>query len=106
AEANRVSEKSGHGAELAAVRAASSGFDGNNAKRSPAFPDLLEQGSRGLRHQIELVEVDCVPRDHGVLLQRRLALLAEGVHRRVNILKSTARSIRNNQRPGRIGFAQ
>src|SRR5208282_2851668 len=68
AEANRVSEKSGHGAELAAVRAASPGFDRNNAKCSPAFRDSLEQGACGLRHQIELLEIDRLPRNHRVFL--------------------------------------
>src|SRR6266404_2827815 len=54
AKANGVSEESGHRAELAAVRAASPGFNWNNAKCSPAFSYLLEHGGHGLRHQIEL----------------------------------------------------
>src|ERR1700691_625725 len=55
AEANRISKKSCDGAELAAVWAASPGFTGDNAKRSPSFTDLLERGGEGLRHQIELL---------------------------------------------------
>src|ERR1700688_564083 len=58
AEANRVSKKPGHGADLAAVGAASSQFDGHDAKRSPAFTDFLQKASHGLGHQVELLEIN------------------------------------------------
>ncbi len=69
AEADGIAEESGHRAELAAVGTASTRLDGNDAKRPPALADLLEQGEGGLRHEIELLEIDRLPRNHRILLQ-------------------------------------
>src|ERR1700733_15270539 len=87
AKANRIAEETGDGAELATVGAAASGFDRNNAKRSPAFADILEESGCGFGHEIKLLEIDRLPRNHGVFLQRRLALLAKGIDRFVNIFE-------------------
>ncbi len=66
----------------------------------------MEQCGRGLRHQIELLEVDRLPWNHRVILQRRLALLAKGIHWRINVFQLTAGGVFDNARPGGIGFAE
>ena len=75
AEADGVAEESGDGAELAAVGTAASGLDRDDAKRSPAFADFAEQRVDDFGQEIELVEIDLVPGNDGIVLQGRLALL-------------------------------
>src|SRR5207245_2667743 len=76
AKPNRVSEKAGHGAELAPVRTTAPRLDRNNAKRPPPPSYTPEQRARHLWNHIELVEVDRLPRDRRIWLERGLALLA------------------------------
>src|SRR5208337_1842925 len=68
AEADGVAEKSGHGAELAAIGTAASGLDRNDAECSPAFADFLEHRVHDLGQEIELAEIDLVPGNYRVLL--------------------------------------
>src|ERR1700686_2126698 len=105
-EANRVAEESGDGAKLAAVRAASSRFDGHDAKRSPAFTDFLQKTSHGLGHQVELFEIDRVPWNYRIFLERWFALLAKSIDWRVYIFECTASSIVDDHGPSGIGFAK
>ena len=105
-EANRVSEKSGHRAELAPVGTTSSGLDGNDVKGPPAFSYVLEHGARGFGHQIELVKIDRLPRNGGIVLERWLAFFAAGIDWGVDVFEPAADGIVHNQRPGFIGFAE
>src|SRR5258708_39745079 len=70
--ANRISEKSSQGAELAAVWATAPGFDRNDAARSPAFADFLEHRTSGLWHQLRLFKIARRPWSHRPFLQRCL----------------------------------
>src|SRR5208283_4272113 len=106
AEPNRVAEKSRHRAELATIRASSSRFHRDDPKGSPAFSNLLQHPAHTLRNQIELFEINRLPRNHRIILQRRLALLPKCVHRLVNILELSASGIRNNLWPSRISFTE
>src|SRR5208337_1652374 len=99
AEADGVAEKSGHGAELAAVGAAASGLNRNDAECSPAFTDFPEQRVNDLGQEIELVEIDLVPGNHGILLQRRLALLAKNIDGRINFFEFAANGVTDDPGP-------
>src|ERR1019366_10575892 len=76
AKANGVPEESSHRAKLATVGTTSSGLYRDNAKRPPAFSNLLQHCLRRLGHKVELLEINRLPRNHRILLQRRLALFA------------------------------
>ena len=106
AKANGVAEESGDGAELAAVGTTPSGFDRNDSECSPTFADLLEQREHGLGNEIELMEVNRVPGDHGIRLQRRLALFACFVYGFVKVFEFAARGIVHNLRPSLVGFSE
>src|SRR2546426_2597132 len=106
AKPNRVSEKAGHGAELAPVRTTAPRLDRNNAKRPPPPSYTPEQRARHLWNYIELVEVDRLPRDRRIWLERGLALLASLINWRVGILELAARGIINYLRPGFVGFPE
>ncbi len=58
------------------------------------------------RNPIELLQVDRVPGNRRVILQRRLALLPGGVGRSVDLLELATGRILHDQRPGFIRFAQ
>src|ERR1017187_5773537 len=87
AKANGVPEESSYRAKLATVGTTSSGLDGDNAERSPAFSNLLQHCLRDLGHKIELLEIDRLPWNHRILFQRRLALFARLVYRFVDFLE-------------------
>src|SRR2546428_4958979 len=91
-----VAEKAGYRAELAPVRTPAPGFDRNNAECPPPGPETLEHAFRDLWNQIELIQVDRIPRDRGIWLERRFTLLAKLIHRSVDILEFAARGIRND----------
>src|SRR6266568_1133563 len=101
-----VAEKAGYRAELAPVRTPAPGFDWNNAECPPSGPETLEHAFRDLWDQIELIEVDRIPRDRGIWLERGFTLLAKLIHGSVDILEFAAHSIRNDLRPGLIGFTE
>ena len=94
AKADGVAKESGDGAEFAAVGTAAPGLDGNDAKGAPAVADYA--GACASTHfgtKIELIEVDLVPRDCGIVLEAGLALLAEVVDRRVDLFELAARGV-------------
>jgi hypothetical protein len=105
AKANGIANKSTDGAKLAAVRAASSELDRDDAKSSPAFTNFLQQCTRGLGNKVELIKIDQIPGNHGVLLQRRFALFAGVVNGRVDVFELTTkgfvreRIVRSQPRP-------
>src|SRR3989475_11368325 len=106
AKPNRVSKKAGHGAELAPVSTTAPRLDRNNAKCPPPASYAPEQRARHLWNYIELVELDRLPRDRRIWLERGLALLASLINWRVGTLELAARGIINYLRPGFIGFTE
>src|SRR5207248_3458030 len=105
-EANGVSEESRDRAELATVGTTSSGLDRDDAKRAPAFSYFPQHGVNGFGYQIELIKVDRLPGNRGIVLQRWLALFAAGVNWRVDLFEFTADGIAHNDWPGFVGFAE
>src|SRR5207248_11390017 len=105
-EANGVSEESRDRAELATVGTTSSGLDRDDAKRAPAFSYFPQHGVNGFGYEIELIKVDRLPGNRGILLQRWLALFAAGVNWRVDLFEFTTDGIAHNERPGFVGFAE
>src|SRR6266852_3278468 len=101
-----VAEKAGYRAELAPVRTPAPGFDRNNAECPPPGPETLEHAFRDLWNQIELIKVDRIPWDRGIWLERGFTLLAKLIHGSVDILEFAAHGIRNDLRPGFIGFTE
>src|SRR5258707_10494230 len=69
AKPNGIPKKASHRAELAAIRTTASGLHRNDAKCAPTLADTLQRPSGYLGNQIELVEVDLVPRDRWILLK-------------------------------------
>ena len=57
-------------------------------------------------HEIELVQIDGVPGNYGILFERRLEFFACGINRRIDIFQLAARGIFHDARPGIIGFAE
>jgi len=53
-----------------------------------------------------LIEIDFVPGNRGIFLERRLAFLAEGVDGRVAIFESAARSVGDDGGPSFVGLAK
>ncbi len=106
AEADGVAKESRYRAELAAIGTTASRFDGDNAECPPALTDLLQPSFGRLGDQIELLEIDGVPGNNGILLEGRLELFARGIDWRVNIFQFAARRVCDNPRPGLIGLAQ
>ena len=96
AKADGIAEKSGHGAEFASVRTAAAGFDRDKAKRPPSASEALQQRSGNLGNDVELVEIDGLPRNHGIGLKRGFAFLAELIHGSVEILELAAHGIRDD----------
>ena len=75
AKADGVAKKSGDRAEFATVGTAASGLHGNDAECSPAVADAVAACAvSDFGNQIELVEIDFVPGDCGIFLQRRLCV--------------------------------
>ena len=69
-------------------------------------PIFCSQSLGRFGHEIELVKIDGVPRDDGILFERWLKFFAGGIDGRVNILQLAASCIFHNMRPGIIGFAE
>src|SRR5258708_20447278 len=76
AKTNGVAKKAGYRAELASVGAPAPRFDGDNAKRAPAFADALQRTRRPFCNQIKLREVNFVPRNRRILPEAGFSLLA------------------------------
>src|ERR1700730_12592571 len=72
AKADAVTEETGDGAKFTAIRAAAAGLDRNDAECAPAGADFLEHGIKHLWNNVELCEIDGVPRDGRIGLQGRL----------------------------------
>ena len=106
AEADGVTKETGDRAKFAAVRATAAGLHGNDAECAPTFTDAAEGFGGHLWNQIELIEIDFVPRNCGIVLEAGLALLAEGVDGRVKVLELAVCSVGDNSRPGFVGFAE
>src|SRR6202043_779773 len=99
-------EKTGDGAKFAAVGAATAGFDRNDAEGAPAGADFLEHGIKNLWNDVELSEVDSVPGNGRIGLQRGLLLLAEGVYGSVDVFERAVCGIVHNFGPGFVSFAE
>ena len=69
-------------------------------------PTLLQQRVGRFGHQIELFEIDRLPRNHRILFQRWLALFARLVYRHVDFFELTASGVIHHLRPGFVGLAQ
>ena len=106
AEADGVAEESGDGAEFAAVGTTASGFDGNDAECAPALAELVQPAGGGFGDEVELLEIDGVPGNHGILLEGGLEFLAGSVDWRVDVLQLTAGGVFDDAGPGVIGFAE
>src|SRR5258708_38784198 len=52
------------------------------------------------------MQINRVPGDDGILLERWLEFFSRGIERCVNILQVTARGIFHNAGPGIVGFAE
>src|SRR5262249_34507054 len=64
AKSDRVAEEAGHGAKVAAIGTASSGFQRYDRNGGVGHPDFLQAGlcpARQFRHQVKLAEVNRVP---------------------------------------------
>ena len=106
AKADGIAEETGHGAELAAVRTAAAGFDGDDVKRLPTHAEVLHDAAEEAGDAVELVEIEGFPRNPRVVLEARLPLLAECVHGRVDFFQSPGGGVGDDPRPGLVGFAQ
>ena len=69
-------------------------------------PMLLQPMIENLRHEIELLKIDGVPGNDGILLKRWFELFASGIDGRVNIFQFAAGGIFHDLRPRIIGFAE
>ncbi len=85
AKADRVAEETGHGAEVASVGAAAAGFDGDDVEGLPRPPEVPHDRAKEPGDPVELVDIERLPGDRGIVLQRRLVLLPECVHRCVDL---------------------
>ncbi len=106
AEADGVAEETGDGAKFAAIRATAAGLHGNDAECAPTFADAAEGFGGHFGDEIELVEIDFVPGNGGVVLEAGLALLTEGIDWRVEVLELTVCGVINDLRPGFVCFAE
>src|SRR5208282_3159020 len=61
AKTDGVAEKSGHGAELAAIRTAASRLHRDDAEGSPTLAMFLQPAFRRFRHEVELLKIDRIP---------------------------------------------
>ncbi len=66
----------------------------------------MEHWGRDFRDKIKLSELDGIPWNHGVLLERWLAFFASLIKRRINIFKLSASGIVHDSRPSLISFAK
>src|ERR1019366_5311591 len=98
--------KAGHRAELTSIRAPSSRFNGNNAKRTPPVFDALKHALRHFWNQIKLVDVHRVPRNRRILLESGLAFLAKLIYRSIDILELATGGILDDLWPRFIGFTE
>ena len=57
-------------------------------------------------YKVELVEINRLPGNHRILLERGLALFTSLVHRHIDFLQFAAGCVIHHLRPGFIGFAQ
>src|SRR6185369_5663902 len=105
AKADRVTEKSGDGAEFAAVRTASSRLDRDYPKGPPAFAYAVEKWGDDFRQQIELFQVNRIPRNGGIVFERRLFVFAICIYRRIDVFKLSGYGVVDHLRPGFIRFA-
>ena len=105
-EANRVSKESSDRAELAPIRAAAPGLNGDDVKRLPRLPEVVHDPPHQAGNAVELREIEGVPRNSRVLPQIGLALLAECIHRSVHFFQLATSRIGHDPRPGFIGLAQ
>ena len=103
---DRISKESGHRAKFASVRAAASRLHGNDAERSPPVAEPLEHRSNGLRNNVELGEVERIPRNCRIGLKAWLALLAKFIHGSIGLFELAARGVRHDLRPGLIRLAK
>src|SRR5712692_3788924 len=106
AKSDGVAEEAGYGAKLAPVRTAAPGLNGNNAEGSPTGAEFSEHGSGELGNDVELIEVDGVPGDRRIRLQRGLLLLAEGIDGSVDILERLFCGIVDDFGPSLVGFTE
>src|SRR6202043_2733961 len=106
AKSDGIAKESGHGAELAAVGTTSSRLNRDNAERSPAFTNLLQHCLCRVGYKVELVEINRLPGNHGILFERGLALFTSLVDRYINFFQLAASRVVHHLRPGFIGFAQ
>ena len=106
AEADGIAEEAGDRAKFAAVWATAAGLHGNDAECAPTFADAAEGLGGHFGDEIELVEIDFVPGNGGVVLEAGLALLAEGVDGRVKIFQVAVCRVGDNLRPSFVGFAE
>ena len=71
-ETNGIAEEPGDGAEIATVGAASAGFDRYNIEALPALREPSKKrmnDPRNFSHHVELLQVEALPWDDGVVHQ-------------------------------------
>src|SRR6266404_2555769 len=66
----------------------------------------LQKRSRKLRNHVELFEVEFLPGNRWIGLQTGLAFFALLVNRCINLLQLTTNGVRDDLRPGFIGFSE
>src|SRR5260370_26600919 len=67
---------------------------------------VLHEAAEKAGDAVELVDIQPVPRNQRIVLQRGLLLLPEGIHRRVDFLELSAGGIGDDARPGFVGFTE
>src|SRR6185437_10667462 len=87
AKADGITEKAGDGAELASIGASAPRFHRDNSECAPARANLGEQRMGELGNEVELRQVDRIPGNSRIGLQRWLALLSEIVQGRIDLLE-------------------
>ena len=75
-------------------------------RRRDSLSAVVQQDRTDLGHHVELIEVDRIPGNRRIGLQRRLAFLAILIFGRIDILQLAAHCIVNDSRPGFICFAE
>ena len=106
AKANGVAKETRDSAKFAAIRATTPGFHRNDAERSPAGAHLLQHALEKFGNNVELLQIDGVPGNRRIGLQRGFAFLAKGVDRSVGLLQSAANRVLYNARPSLVSFTK
>src|ERR1019366_359654 len=101
-----IAEEPRDRAELATVGTTASALDRDDVEGLPGMAVVLHAAAEHAGDAVELVDIEPIPRNERIVLERGFLLVPEVIHGSIDFFELSAGGVGDDARPGFIGFGR